>query len=129
MRRVSRFYAVGALGIAVQMGVFAALLGCTRWDYRIATAAAVEAAVLHNFVWHERWTWADRCAGGTLFGRLCRFHAANGIVSLLGNVAFMHLLAGVLGTPPKAAGLAAIALCSILNFAAADRLVFAARRS
>ena len=129
MKRLSRFYAVGALGIGVQMGVLAALLDGTGLDYRIATAIAVEAAVLHNFVWHERWTWADRPASGSLFGRLCRFHAANGIVSLVGNIAFVHLIAGVLGAPPKAAGLAAIALCSILNFAAADRLVFAARQS
>ena len=31
-----------------------------HFDYLFATAIAVEAAVVHNFVWHEQFTWADR---------------------------------------------------------------------
>jgi putative flippase GtrA len=57
--RAAAFVIVGALGFVVQIAALAALLaaGC---PYLIATAAAVEVAVLHNFAWHERWTWADR---------------------------------------------------------------------
>jgi putative flippase GtrA len=29
-------------------------------DYLVATALAVEAAVVHNFLWHQRFTWIDR---------------------------------------------------------------------
>jgi putative flippase GtrA len=31
-----------------------------HFPYLAATALAVEAAVVHNFFWHERFTWADR---------------------------------------------------------------------
>ncbi len=44
----------------VPAGVFAALTLLLGPHYLVATALAVEMAVLHNFFWHRRWTWADR---------------------------------------------------------------------
>ena len=56
------FNFVGAMGILVQMGILWGLTSGLHLRYLTATALAVEAAVLHNFFWHERWTWADRVA-------------------------------------------------------------------
>jgi putative flippase GtrA len=121
-----RFYAVGAVGIGVQLAALAIFKSCLGLGYLTATALAVEAAILHNFFWHERWTWADRThslpAGRT--GRLVRFHLTNGAVSILGNLALMQALVGRMHVPYLAANAIAIALCSVLNFLAADRLVF-----
>src|SRR5205085_9977389 len=61
--RFARFNAVGAMGVAVQLGTLALLTRVLGWDYLVATAIAVEAAVAHNFLWHERYTWADRTRG------------------------------------------------------------------
>ncbi len=121
-RRWLRFNAVGAIGIGVQMAVLAALVAAGT-HYLAATVAAVEAAVLHNYAWHRRWTWADRNATG--LAPLLRFHAANGAVSLAGNIAFMWLLAGLAGLHPVFANALSIAACALLNFFLADRLVFA----
>src|SRR5207237_721408 len=85
--RVSAFACVGGLGFAVQIAVVAALTGLAGWHGAAATAAGVEAAVLHNFVWHCRWTWRDRAdVGGGTAARLLRFHLANGLTSIAGNV-------------------------------------------
>ena len=85
-----KFNFVGALGIAVQMGSFALFFSALHVPYIPATALAVEAAVLHNFVWHERFTWKDRTSDAArprdVAMRLVRFHAGNGAVSILGNV-------------------------------------------
>ena len=121
-----RFYAVGAVGVVVQLAALAFLTSGLHLDYLPATALAVEAAILHNFVWHERWTWADRTrsiAAGRA-GRLIRFHLTNGALSILGNLAFMEVLVGRLHVPYLLANGIAIALCSVLNYLAADRLVF-----
>jgi putative flippase GtrA len=53
-----------------------------------------------------------------------RFHALNGLVSLVGNVALMALLAGRLHVDPIVANIAAIVTCSLINFAASEALVF-----
>jgi putative flippase GtrA len=119
------FNLVGLAGIAVQLTVVALMTvvgGVTVW---IATMAAVEAAILHNFFWHQRWTWRDRPANGAkgVLSRLGRFHAVNGLISLAGNVAITSVLADA-GVNPVLANIAAIAACSLVNFAAGDLLVF-----
>jgi len=121
-----RFNAVGLAGVVVQLAVLALARDGLGWNYLVATAVAVEAAVLHNFVWHERWTWRERTGGGIKgrLGRLVRFHLSNGLVSIVGNLLLMRLFTGVLGWHYLVANLLAIAICSVVNFLAADRLVF-----
>ena len=124
MRRWIVFNAIGAIGCAVQVAVLAALLSAGV-HYVAATAAAVEAALLQNFVLHERWTWRDRPGGvRARFGRAVRFHALNGLVSLVGNLALMRVLVEGLGAPAIPANLAAVVICSGVNFAAAHMLVW-----
>ena len=123
-----KFNFVGGLGIAVQMGCFALLFSALGVPYLPATALAVEAAVLHNFVWHERFTWKDRTRELSRLRdvamRLLRFHAGNGAVSILGNVALMRVLVGMLHLNPYLASGLSITICSLLNFAASEWFVF-----
>ena len=130
-RRFAPFTAVGILGFALQLGALHALTACAGWPWLPATIVSVELAVLHNFLWHQRWTWIDRTIGpansGGRWHRLGRFHAANGLTSLAGNALVMAWLVGVLRMPPVAANALAVAVTSIVNFLAADRWVFATR--
>jgi len=121
-----KFNAVGGLGIAVQLAMLAVLVSLLKVNYLVATALAVEAAVLHNFAWHERFTWADRRAVSIrkVGVRLLRFNLSNGMISIVGNLLLMRLLAGRLHIPYLAANAVTIACCALLNFVAADRLVF-----
>ena len=114
------------MGVVVQLGMLA-LLTTAGAQYLLATGLAVEAAVLHNFVWHQSFTWSDR--GGSIPGRLARFHLTNGAISIVGNLVMMRLLVGGLGMPPLAANIASIAVCALANFLAGDRVVFLRRRS
>jgi len=123
--RAGRFYLVGALGIAVQLGGLAAL-NHVGVNYVVATALAVEAAVVHNFLWHERYTWSDRrshSTGAELL-RLLKFNSTTGAVSIGGNVILMRLLVGEAGFRPVIANILTIASCSLLNFLLSDRAVF-----
>ena len=112
--------------MAVQVGAVALLIHVLHVAYLPATVVAVEAAILHNFYWHQRWTWRDRPAGSwrAAAGRLGRFQLLNGTISLAGNVAVIALLTGVLGVHPVLASIAAIAVCSLVNFGASHSLVF-----
>lgn len=121
-----KFNFVGALGIAVQLTALEVFLRLFHAPYLWATAFAVETAILHNFVWHERFTWKDRSGGGwrSAAARLVRFHAGNGVVSMIGNLVLMRWLVGGMRLPPLIANGIAIAACSILNFAAGEWFVF-----
>jgi putative flippase GtrA len=122
--RWMKFSLVGGLGVAVQLGCLATL---GPWmHYLAATALAVEIAVLHNFFWHERFTWKDRPGGRReRCSRLLRFHLGNGIVSIAGNLGVMWLLVGRLHMRHiVVANAVAIAVCSFLNFALGEWFVF-----
>ena len=119
-----KFNAVGAIGICVQLGVLAALTSMFGLNYLLATALAVESAVIHNFFWHERFTWSDRRTSAGV-GRFLKFNFTTGIFSLAGNVVFTKLLVDA-GMSYILANGSAIVLCAIINFLLNDRLVFIA---
>jgi putative flippase GtrA len=125
--RSAKFALVGAMGIGVQLATLHWLVssGC---NYLLATAIAVEAALLHNFVWHGNFTWKDR--GGLTSSGLClrflRFHLSNGVISIAGNLLLMRLFVGGVGMHPIPANLASITICCLANFLVSDRWVFLA---
>ena len=121
-----KFNAVGGIGIGVQLAALAVFRSWLKMDYLLATGLAVEIAVIHNFLWHERFTWADRPAAHrtqSLF-RFAKFNATNGAVSILGNLVLMRLLFGKLKFNYIASNCVAIVACSLLNFLLGDRVVF-----
>jgi len=122
-----RFNVVGVIGFALQAcALFVLTHNPHRLGYLLATAAAVELAVLHNFVWHQYWTWRDRpsVTTGETWLRLVRFNITNGAVSIVGNLICMSLLVGTLRLPILAANVLSVIACSICNFLLADRLAF-----
>jgi putative flippase GtrA len=58
--RWCKFNFVGGIGIGVQFAALFLVKSVLHFNYLAATAIAVEAAVMHNFVWHEQFTWVDR---------------------------------------------------------------------
>jgi len=129
--RYLKFNFVGGIGVAVQLGALWLLEHTFHLHYLAATALAVETAVLHNFFWHERFTWKERAGGGWRpgAGRLLRFHAGNGLISIAGNLVLMRLFAGTFGMPHLVANALAIAVCSVANFAAGEWFVFPKSRT
>src|ERR1041384_7769753 len=118
-----KFNAVGFGGILVQLAMLAFLTGGLRMNYVVATGLAVEAAIVHNFFWHQRYTWADRSQAGRLW-RFLKFNCSNGGLSIAGNIALMALLVGKLHMHYMLANGISIASCSIGNFLVSDRFVF-----
>jgi putative flippase GtrA len=122
---------VGLMGMVVQLCTLPILKSGFGLDYLPATALAVEAAVLHNFAWHERFTWKDRCSVqfGEVLHRLLRFNLTTGMISIVGNMLIMRYLVGHQQMPYLLANIIAIGCCSILNFLASDLIVFRKRAS
>ena len=123
MHRWAKFSAVGATGILVQAVALAVCLRVFDLHYLAATALAVEASVLHNFVWHRRWTWRDRRQVRCL-AMLVRFNLTSGLLSLTGNLLLMSVFVGGMKLNVMVANLLTIAICSLINFTLADRFVF-----
>jgi putative flippase GtrA len=119
------FNLVGCAGFILQIGVLACLTRIWGWHYMVATVVAVEVAIVSNYLAHARWTWADR-PGRTRRERLARpvrYQAATALSMML-NLALTAAFVSRVELSPEAANVAAVAVCALVNFAAADRLVF-----
>jgi len=125
--RWSKFNLVGAVGMLVQLAALALFNRCAPGHYLLASTAALELTLLHNFVAHLHYTWRDRRDNSELLAQLMRFHLSNGLASMLGNLALMRLLVGVAHLPLLVSNGIAILCCSIVNFCLGNNWAFAAR--
>jgi archaetidylinositol phosphate synthase len=124
-RRWLFFTIVGAMGFALQLGLIWSLTSIGRIHYVAATLIAVEAAVLHNFLWHSSWTWADRAVSRqATLERLLRYNLTTGMISIAGNVAVTIALVHHLRISYLTANVIAIAVCSSANFLLSHRIIF-----
>jgi putative flippase GtrA len=121
-----RFNLGGAIGIGVQLMVLGLLRTGLHLNLMLATALAVEAAVVHNFLWHERFTWVDRLgiSQRESLARFLKFNMSTGWFSIVGNLVLMKALAEMAHMNYVADNLITIATCSVVNFVVSDRVVF-----
>jgi len=122
-----KFNLVGGIGIAVQLLALVLLKAALHVNYLVATALAVETAVIHNFLWHERFTWADRTGAG--FTRFLKFNLTTGLFSIGGNLLLMKLLVDFGHMNYLPANGIAITSCSVVNFLVSDGYVFTQDRA
>ena len=118
-----KFNTVGGIGIVVQLATLTIFKGVWHVHYLVAAAIGVEAAILHNFLWHERFTWADR-SGSAMGWRLLKFNLTTGAISLTGNLLLMRILVGSWHMQYLIANCMVISACSLLNFVVSDQFVF-----
>jgi dolichol-phosphate mannosyltransferase len=114
-----RFAGVGALGVLVNCLILLGLTQGLGLHYLLAGAFAVEAAILHNFLLHEFWTFGDRRrqATGRWPLRLARFQ----MVSLGGmaiNLAVLAFLKSGIGLPLLTSNLIGILGATLWNYVA-----------
>ena len=126
LARLGKFNLVGMLGAALQLLLLYLLTKCFHMSAVAATPVAVEIVVLHNWAWHERFTWLDRQRKGIRqrIARLWRFHAGNGLTSLAGNTVLAYCLVERLRVSVLPSAMRAIVICSLINFFIADRWVY-----
>ena len=128
MTRFLRFSVAGLGGFAVQIATLALLTYLLGIHYVPATIIAVEAAILMNFAWHERWTWRDRRTLGDkgVVGRLLRYNALTGLTSIAGSVMVTTFLVETGSMAPIVANSISVIVLGALNFVGSDRFVFRA---
>ena len=124
MTRFIRFSIAGAAGFVLQIVTLAALVAADV-HYVSATIVAVEAAILVNFVVHERFTWTDRGRERGM-ARLLRFHALTAVTSIAGSVIVTGILVEYFTFSPLLANVISVIVLSVINFVGADSLVFRA---
>jgi len=125
MTRWIRFNLVGVMGFALQTLVLWLLVRGTGLSAGVAITIAVLAAVSHNFVWHERFTWPN-LPREKRFDRWLAFHVSTGLVSVLTNLGITLIVMTATELSVVPANIIAVVLASVANFWINDRLIFRA---
>jgi putative flippase GtrA len=126
IRKWLRFNAIGTMGVGVQLLLLFLLTRLFHIHYMIATLLAVQCAIIHNFFWHQRWTWKENATQTKMDAvrRFVKFNTSSGTVSLVGNVGVTAALMQVVHLPLMICNILAIGACNIANFLFANNLVF-----
>jgi len=129
LQRFLRFGIVGVAGVVVNLGIYYLLHQVAGLADFLARVLAIEVAILHNFLWHSRWVWADRrAAAPRLVTQLVRYHLGTLFSSYVVTLAAGWLLLQVLPEMPLReviSHLGGIACGMVSNFLLADGWVFA----
>ena len=118
-----RFNVVGVMGFALQMLTLWLLVRWADASAGVAVTVAVLAAVSHNFLWHERFTWPGLPRQRRM-KRWLSFHLSTGTVSVMTNVGVTMVVMHVTGMPVLLANVVAVAVGSLASFWINDRLIF-----
>jgi len=118
-----RFNLVGIMGFVLQTTMLFALVRWAGLGAAGAVTIAVLAAVSHNFVWHEYFTWPN-LPRESRFRRWLSFHLSTGMLSVVSNVAVTLMVAKATTLPLVACNAVAVAIVSTANFWVSDRLIF-----
>src|SRR5262245_9138245 len=118
-----RFNLVGVMGFVLQTTMLFALVRWAGLGAAAAVTIAVLAAVSHNFVWHEYFTWPD-LPRESRFKRWLSFHLSTGILSVVSNVVVTMMLAKLTMLPIVVCNASAVVMISLANFWVSDRVIF-----
>jgi len=126
IRKWLRFNAIGVMGVGVQLAFLFLLTHYFHIHYMIATLLAVECAIIHNFFWHQQWTWKENATQTKMdaLRRFLKFNTSSGTVSLVGNVGVTAALVQMVHLPLMICNILAIGACNIANFLFAHTFVF-----
>ena len=88
--RFKRFLVVGAIGLAVNMGLLYLLHGVFGLQLGISSVIAVFVSMIVTFLLNEHWTWHDR-GSGPILHRVIAYFPIN-LIGLAINVGILTLL-------------------------------------
>jgi dolichol-phosphate mannosyltransferase len=113
---MGKFLVVGASGVVVNNAALFTLYQVLRWPLVVASVVAVGLAILNNFVWNDRWTFAQHHRPVSLATRrFIRFGLASGAGLLLTTVT-LWLLVNALGLHSLVANLIAAGAGAASNY-------------
>jgi len=122
--RLVKFGIVGASGVVVNMGALYLLTDLAKIPYFVASVIAIELSIISNFTVNLLWTWSDRSAEGTVWGKLVRYHIGAGATAFLGNYLILIALTEFFGMHYLISNLIGIGVGTFANYIINDLWTF-----
>jgi dolichol-phosphate mannosyltransferase len=115
--RFSKFLVVGGLGVVVNTLLLALLYQLAHLPLLLASAIAVEASIIHNYLWNDRWTFAR---SSWALPRLVKFNMVS-LAGLIITTGVLWTLVTYIHMAYLLANLVGIGIATVWNFAVNSR--------
>lgn len=120
MARLLKFITVGASGAVISLGTLWLLTDIAGWHYLLSYLVAGTLAISNNYLWNSLWTFKDKKAHFSGFGKYTLIS-----ISTLGlKELMMFLLVNIMGLWYMLSAVILIITISIINFVLSRRLVW-----
>jgi dolichol-phosphate mannosyltransferase len=110
-----KFAVVGLLGVGVNLVLFIGLVRLGLSQY-IASPISIECSITSNFILNNFWTFKDRNARGTIWGKAVKFKAISLLALCVSYPTFVLLVLLFPRTPPYIHQLLAILPAILVNY-------------
>lgn len=120
--RMVKFGIVGGTGIGVNLAILYLLTDIAGLHYVASAFIAIEASIIFNFYFNERWTFRDRSGKG-FWPRLLKYNAVAGVGVAI-NMGLMALLVEVAAVYYLLAEFIAILCVFVWNYSLSNKLIW-----
>lgn len=110
-----KFLAVGASGVAVNLGLYVLFSRGMGLSIELASPIAIELSIISNFLLNSCFTFGKRASINCARTRFFRFHLVAGVAGL-GNFCILLMLTKIFGLWDIAANLAGIGCATLVNY-------------
>jgi dolichol-phosphate mannosyltransferase len=116
--RLLKFGTVGGSGVIVNSGILYLLTEFLSIDYRISSLAAIECAIINNFLWNYYWTFSERKSARKrgFFSMMLKFNLSSGFTAFVVNWGILFILTEHFHIYYQISNLIGIGLGTIVNF-------------
>lgn len=116
--RLLKFGTVGGSGVIVNSGILYVLTELFSIDYRISSLAAIELAIINNFLWNYYWTFSERKATRKrgFLSMMLKFNLSSGFTAFVINWGTLFLLTEHFHVYYQISNLIGIGLGTMVNF-------------
>ena len=120
-----KFSSVGLSGVIVNLGLLWLLTTFILGEdlYMLAAVISIEASVINNFYWNDRWTFKDRRDGSSIWMRLLKFHGSR-FLGIVTNLAVLYFLTDFIGLYYIISNIFAIGAGTLVNYLTSDKWVW-----
>jgi dolichol-phosphate mannosyltransferase len=116
LARVFKFISVGLSGVIVNEGILWFLTECIKFPYYASSVFGIEASIISNFIFNDRFTFKDmRNKSTTFFNRLLKFNFTCGVGALI-QYGLLILFTEVFGVNYLISNLIGIMVAFIWNY-------------
>lgn len=126
LKRIFSFQFIGWIGTVLNLAVLWLCYDVLQWSLLVSGALAIEAAIIHNFVWYYFWTWSDRVeyTFRDFFHLLVKYNILTAAIDFIIRLSILWVLTEYFGIHYLISDIIGMFIAPIIKYITNDAYIF-----